>query len=261
MLLRSDGTAVACGGNDQGQCSIPPLKEGMSYTQVSAGPDHTVLLLSDGNAVACGENLDGQCNFPPLKEEMSYTQVSAGTSHTVLLLSDGNAVACGANSDGQCDIPPLEEGMSYTQVSAGGSHTVLLRSDGSAVACGGNAFGQCDILPLEPGICYTASFGNDVVLQLDFVLADDAIMLTCSDLAGHEALRLKALGGDLAWETHRHITQELSMSLSRLRLVLPDGGLLASVCRANPLTTIADVSRLNMTSASDSISIAETENT
>ena len=55
MLLRSDGNAVACGYNGSDQCNIPPLDEGMSYTQVSAGGDHTVLLRSDGHAVACGD--------------------------------------------------------------------------------------------------------------------------------------------------------------------------------------------------------------
>ena len=28
VLLRSDGCAVACGRNDEGQCNIPPLEEG-----------------------------------------------------------------------------------------------------------------------------------------------------------------------------------------------------------------------------------------
>ena len=41
---RNDGSAVACGHNFGGQCNIPPLDEGMSYTQVSAGRYHTVLL-------------------------------------------------------------------------------------------------------------------------------------------------------------------------------------------------------------------------
>ena len=241
-LLRSDGNAVTCGCNDDGQSSIPPLEEGMSYIQVSAGTVHTVLLRSDGNAVTCGCNVDGQCNIPPLEEGMLYIQVSAGVSHTALLRSDGNAVTCGCNDDGQCNIPSLEEGMSYTRVLAGGYHTVLPRSDGSVVVCGRNSSGQCNIPPLQPGQFYTASSGREHIFQLDFVREDDAIMLTCSDLAGHEALRLKALGGDLAWETHRRIAQELSISLPSLQLVLPDGDLLGSVCRANPLATIADVS-------------------
>lgn len=54
VLLQSDGKAVACGQNADGQCNIPPLDERLPYTQVSASMSHTVLLRSDGSAVACG---------------------------------------------------------------------------------------------------------------------------------------------------------------------------------------------------------------
>ena len=48
VLLRTDGQAVACGYNSYGQGNIPPLDEGLLYSQVSAGNSHTVLLRSDG---------------------------------------------------------------------------------------------------------------------------------------------------------------------------------------------------------------------
>ena len=57
----------ACGDNSVGQHNIPPLDEGISYSQVSAGDSHTVLLRSDGQAVARGWNSDGQCNIPSLR--------------------------------------------------------------------------------------------------------------------------------------------------------------------------------------------------
>ena len=170
VLLRSDGQAVACGWNSDGQCNIPPLNEGISYTQAAAGEFHTVLLRSDGQAVACGSKPEGQCDIPPLDEGLSYTQVSARRLHTVLLRSDGQAVACGANFHGQCSIPPLDEGLSYSQVSAGRWHTVLLRSDGQAVACGWNSDGQCNIPPLDEGLSYiqvSAGEFHTVLLRSD----------------------------------------------------------------------------------------------
>ncbi|CAK9013383.1 unnamed protein product [Durusdinium trenchii] len=282
VLLRSDGSAVACGWNDDGQCDIPPLEEGMCYTQVSAGNQHSVLLRSDGSAVACGCNRYGQCDIPPLEDGMCYTQISAGASHSVHLRSDGSAVACGWNRYGQCDIPLLEEGMCYTQVSAGIAHSVLLRSDGTAVACGMNDDGQCDIPPLEEGTCYTqvsaggyhsvllrsdgsavacgldhegqcnipvfatGSYlfhrGKDYILQVGVAFEDDGAVLTCWDLAGHKALLLRGKASDLAWETHKRIASDLRVSLPNLRVVLPDGQLLASICRATPLATLADLS-------------------
>eukprot|EP00434_Breviolum_minutum_P026827 symbB.v1.2.023711.t1/scaffold2191.1/size86259/3 len=170
VLLRSDGQAVTCGSNSNGQCSIPPLDEGLSYSQVSAGYCHTVLLRSDGQAATCGHNTDGQCDIPPLDEGLSYSQVSAGYYLTVLLRSDGQAVACGENSLGQCSIPPLDEGISYSQVSGGGLHTVFLRSDGQAVACGRNMDGQCNIPPLDEGLSYSqvsAGHWHTVLLRSD----------------------------------------------------------------------------------------------
>ena len=83
MLLCSDGSAMACGMNSHGQCSIPPFSAGLSCTQVSAGGTQTVLLRRDGHAVACGMKDCGQCDIPLLDEGMFYTQVSAGFKHTL----------------------------------------------------------------------------------------------------------------------------------------------------------------------------------
>ena len=257
MLLRSDGQAVACGSNYDGQCRIPPLDKGLSYSQVSAGTRHTVLLRSDGQAVACGVS-DDRCSIPPLESGFSYIHVSAGVVHTVLLRSDGQAVACGSNSDGQCSIPPLDEGLSYVQVSAGARHTVLLRSDGKAVTCGSNSDGQCNIPPLASWrdwfgfasfsyryICDFKTFpmlGKDRVVQVDFLLEGDTdVILTCVGLDGLEVLRLKAQRSDRAVDVCSHVARELNTSAQNLRLVLPDGSLLASISKANPLATLSDV--------------------
>ncbi|CAK0858101.1 unnamed protein product, partial [Prorocentrum cordatum] len=138
VLLWSDGTAAACGRNDDGRCDVPALSGGLTYTQVAAGGAHTVLLRSDGATTACGGNADGQCRVPALGEGLTYIQVAAGGAHTVLLKSDGAVAACGWNSHGQCDVPALSGGLTYTQVAAGGAHTVLVRSDGTVAACGRN---------------------------------------------------------------------------------------------------------------------------
>ncbi|CAK0888080.1 unnamed protein product [Prorocentrum cordatum] len=109
----ADGTAVACGWSDDGQCNLPAPAEGLDFTQVAAGALHTVLLQSDGTAVACGGNGEGQCDLPALGEGLRFTQVAAGGLLTVLLQSDGTAVACGWNNDGQCNLPAPAEGLTY----------------------------------------------------------------------------------------------------------------------------------------------------
>ena len=139
VLLQSDGTAVACGSNAFGQCNIPPLDVGVTYTQVSAGRSHTILLRSDGQVVACGNNDLQQCNVPPLDPGISYTQVSAGECHTVLLRSDGRAVACGSNDCGQCNIPKTLDGQPIgpiTQVSCGVDRTLILTFLGRVLVLG-----------------------------------------------------------------------------------------------------------------------------
>ena len=78
MLLRSDGKAVAVGCHGDRQCDIPVLDGDVTYTQTSAGGDHTVLLGSDGKAVAVGCNGDGQCGIPVLDGDVTFTQISAG---------------------------------------------------------------------------------------------------------------------------------------------------------------------------------------
>ena len=226
---------------------IPPLllrtgpraPERFSYTQVSTGRYHTMLLRSDGHAVACGSNDSGRCSIPRLALNMSYSQVSAGQNHTMLLRSDGNAVACGCNVFGQCNIPPLEEGIYMDllrPISAGGFQTVLLRSDDRVVACGRNHSGQCAIPVLKPesvsvGDCI--SLGTDLVLQLGVKYVDNnAFTLICSSLAGEEKLGSKVRYSELAMEMQKRIATALKIGifgLSKLRVVLPDGQLLSSI--------------------------------
>jgi len=55
--LRSDGTVVAVGNNDDGQCNVGGWTD---ITQVTAGWDHTVGLRSDGTVVAVGSNAYGR---------------------------------------------------------------------------------------------------------------------------------------------------------------------------------------------------------
>ena len=57
--LKSDGTVVAVGSNDCGQCNVGGWTD---IVAVSAGSNHTVGLKSDGTVVAMGANDHGQCN-------------------------------------------------------------------------------------------------------------------------------------------------------------------------------------------------------
>ena len=147
VLLRSNRTVVACGRNDYGQCNlasavpcalkgwwdssgqcdVPKLNKGLTYTHVAAGGAHTVLRKSDGTVAVCGlkhpvlRKSDGavfavlrprSCSVcgiaPALEDGLTYTHAAAGFLYTVLLQSDGRVVAFGLNDEGQCDVPALE---------------------------------------------------------------------------------------------------------------------------------------------------------
>jgi hypothetical protein len=70
--VRSDGTVVAVGWNDYGQCNVADWTD---IIQVAAGSEHTVGLKSDGSVVAVGRNYHGQCN---VADWTDIIQVAAG---------------------------------------------------------------------------------------------------------------------------------------------------------------------------------------
>jgi hypothetical protein len=113
VMIRSDGFAVACGWNVDGQCNVPDLPAGMRYVAAAAKGNQTVLIRSDGSAVAFGCNWKGACNIEALPARMRYVAVSAGGFHTLLFRNDGKVLACGDNGHGRCVVPQLLAGAEY----------------------------------------------------------------------------------------------------------------------------------------------------
>ena len=134
--LKSDGTVVAIGWNDDGRCNVSDWKD---IVAIAAGYNHTVGLRADGTVVATGENDDGKCNVSGWTDIVA---IAVGSWHTVGLRSDGTVVATGENDGGQCDVSGWKD---IVAIAAGGWHTVGLRSDGTVVATSSNSDGQCDV--------------------------------------------------------------------------------------------------------------------
>ncbi len=134
--LKSNGTVIACGNNDNGQCNVSKWKDIVS---ISAGNCHTVGLKKDGTVVACGNNYYGQCNVAKWE---NIVAVSAGKDHTVGLKEDGTVIAIGNNVFGQCDV---KQWKNIVAISAGGNHTVGLKNDDTVVAVGYNNNRQCNV--------------------------------------------------------------------------------------------------------------------
>jgi len=130
--LKDDGTVVALGDNDEGQCDVGDWTD---IIQVAAGTEHTVGLKSDGTVVAVGWNYHRQCNVDGWTD---ITQVAAGPVDTVGIKSDGTLVSAGRRAPGQAWTDIID-------VAVGNLHMVGLKSDGTVVAVGDNSAGQCNI--------------------------------------------------------------------------------------------------------------------
>jgi len=156
--IRPDGTVVATGNNDDGQCNVDGWTD---IGFVAAGFSHTVGFEEGGTVVATGNNDDGQCNVGGWTE---IGLVVAGDWHTVGLRNDGSVVATGKSDQGQCDILGW---AGIQQVAAGGAHTIGLREDGAVVATGNNDDGQCnvggwtDIALIVAGYAHTVGLKDD----------------------------------------------------------------------------------------------------
>lgn len=98
VALKKDGTVVATGRNNVGQCNVSSWTD---IVAVAAGSDHTVGLKKDGTVVAVGSNANGQCSVRGWRDIVA---VAAGGRHTVGLKKDGTVVAVGWNEYGQCYV-------------------------------------------------------------------------------------------------------------------------------------------------------------
>ena len=125
--LKADGTVVATGQNDHGQCNVSNWKD---VVAVNAGFNHTVGVKSNGTVAADGYNNSGECD---VSDWTDIVAASAGSDHTVGLKADGTVVAIGDNRFGQCNVSDWTD---IIAVSAGGHCTVGLKADGTVVAVG-----------------------------------------------------------------------------------------------------------------------------
>ncbi len=125
--LKTDGTVVAVGSNDKGQCNVSKWS---NIVSIAAGYNHTVGLRSDGTVVAVGNNSDGQCNVSAWKDVVLIT---TGDDNTIALTSKGKILVAGDTSEYGSDYTNWDN---IVDVAASDYHMVGLKSDGTVIACG-----------------------------------------------------------------------------------------------------------------------------
>ena len=162
--VKADGTVVAVGDNQDGQCNVSGWRDIVAISAVSS---HTIGLKADGTVVAVGENKDGQCNVNGWRDIVA---ISAGNCHTVGLKADGTVVAVGFYYDGRCNVSGWRD---IVAISAGIRHTVGLKVDGTVVAVGSNAdlfgdhAGQCNVSGWRDIVAISAGDYHTVGLKAD----------------------------------------------------------------------------------------------
>lgn len=189
LYVGSQGTVVATGVNDDGQCDITAYG---SAVLVAAGPYHSAALLPNGCMALSGRNPDGRCDARALNCELgtviasaeesrltavptvtdidpavlpyAWQSVACGANHTAALRTDGRVYAIGANPDGRCDTRQWRD---VVDLACGVRHTVAVCADGTCVATGDNRYGQCDVAHLQGIIMVAAGEFHTVALRAD----------------------------------------------------------------------------------------------
>ncbi len=157
--LKSDGTVVAVGSTSHKRCDVSDWTD---IVAIAAGGSHTLGLKSDGTVVAVGYNNYSQCY---VDDWTDIVAIAAGNQHTVGLKSDGTAVAVGYRDDeGQCSV---HDWTDIVAIAAGNHHTVGLKSDGTVVAVGHNRSGQCDVSSWTDIVAIAAGDSHTVGLKSD----------------------------------------------------------------------------------------------
>lgn len=155
--LKSDGTVLALGLDDYGECNVSDWTDIIS---VAAGTCHTVGLKTDGTVVAVGDNRDGQCDVTGWADIVS---VYAEDFCTIGLKMDGTVLIAGTTNH-DYDVSGWEDIIS---ISLGEDYLVGLKVDGTVVATGSNIYGQCDVVGWSNIISISAGSGLTVGLKAD----------------------------------------------------------------------------------------------
>jgi len=131
--LKSDGTVVASGNNQNDQCNTNNWR---NIVAIATGSAHTVGLTADGTVIAVGANNSGQCDVSSWE---SIKAIFASADFTIGIKSNNALITTRKISDeteqALCDISVRNEIVSI-KVVGGWYHLVVLKSDGTVVLLG-----------------------------------------------------------------------------------------------------------------------------
>jgi hypothetical protein len=160
--LKSDGSIVAWGSNNEGQCDVP--EPNADFIAIAAGPNHSLGLKSDGRIIAWGSDGWGACDVP--EPNAGYIAIAAGGheaagsivwsfGHSLGLRSDGTVASWGINGG----VPVPEPNADFVAIAVGKTRNFGVKSDGTLVIWGTSASNLCRVP--EPNSGFVAATGGD----------------------------------------------------------------------------------------------------
>jgi alpha-tubulin suppressor-like RCC1 family protein len=144
VAIKEDGTVIASGLNNAGQCNV---LHWFDVVSVAAGSGFTVALRGNGTVVAAGRNEFGQCN---VGRWQNIVAISAGARHTLGIRADSTVVATGENRYGECNVTGWRN---ITAIFGGNQCTYGVKSDKHVLARGYNKNMDYDTSMLSDVIC------------------------------------------------------------------------------------------------------------
>jgi alpha-tubulin suppressor-like RCC1 family protein len=208
LILKSDSTLWACGGNGKGQLGVGdyenrtvPVMVMRGVNDMSAGFTHSLILKTDGTLWGCGENQDGQLgdgtttnHALPIRIMSEVQGMKASRSlfvgFSLIIKKGGDLWACGDNSYGQLgdgtknsSLFPVLIMPNVKNVTAGGFNglSFIIKLDNTLWACGqnfGGSLGDTSYIPGAPPIqimspvqnVATGDFDHSLFLKTDNTL-------------------------------------------------------------------------------------------
>ena len=138
--LKSNGTVVAWGKNDLGQCDVPAALS--TVKKIYSWNTGSFAIRQDGTIEHWGKSTG--FDYPELLTRSNINDYSFGKNHLLILNKNGTITTLTKGSDSYRLKNPPKRGK-FISIVSGYDHICALRENGTVVCWGNNSYNQCDV--------------------------------------------------------------------------------------------------------------------